>query len=107
MLHLLHVVDVGMGQFTIGQVVQLMNFKSPRQIVASQTISGVWVVDKFHLNPIPHLFYKVDVAHASVGDAPLMHPHPAGDQRVVADAIGGSVLWSQKHLKAKGGIEHN
>ena len=100
MLKLLHAVDGGLRQFTIGQVVQLMNFKSPRQIVASGTISGVWGVDKFHFKPIPQFFYKVDVTHAQVGDAPLMHPHPGGDQCFVADAIGGSVLWSQKHLKA-------
>ena len=100
MLKLVHVVDVGLGQFTIGQVVNLINFKSPQQIVASGTISGVWGVDKFHFKPIPKPFYKVDVTHAEAGDAPLMIPHPGGDQVVVADAIGSSVLWSQKHLKA-------
>jgi hypothetical protein len=98
-LDMLRVVDVGLGQFAIGQVVQLLNFKSPRQIVASGTVSGVWGVDKFHFKPIPHSFYKVDVTQVQVGDAPLMHPHPEGDQLVVADVIGGSVLWSQKHLK--------
>ena len=100
MLKMLHVVDVGLRQFTIGQVVHLMNFKSPRQVVASGTVSGVGGVDKFHFKPIPHSFYKVDVTHVQVGDAPLMHPHLGGDQLVVADVIGGSVLWSQKHLKA-------
>jgi hypothetical protein len=96
---MLCVAGVGLGQFTIGQVVQLLNFKSLRQIVASGTVSGVWGVDKFHFKPIPHSFYKVDVTQVQVGDAPLMHPHPKGDQLVVADVIGGSVLWSQKHLK--------
>jgi hypothetical protein len=98
-LDMLRVADVGLGQFNIGQVVQLLNFKSPRQIVASGTVSGVWGVDKFHFKPIPHSFYKVDVTQVQVGDAPLMHPHPEGDQLVVADVVGGSVLWSQKHLK--------
>ena len=92
MLKLLDVVDVEPGYFNIGQVVHMMNFKSPQQIVASRTISGVWGFDKFHFKPIPPFFYKVDVTHAQVGDAPLMHPHPRGDQCVVADAIGGSVL---------------
>jgi hypothetical protein len=68
--------------------------------VASGTISGVWGIDKFHFKPIPQFFYKVDVTHAKVGDAPLMHPHATGDQFCVIDAIGGSVLWSQEHLKA-------
>jgi hypothetical protein len=98
-LDMLRVADVWLGQFAIGQAVQLLNFKSPRQIVASGTVSGVWGVDKFHFKPIPHSFYKVDVTEVQVGDAPLMHPHPEGDQLVVADVIGGSVLWSQKHLK--------
>ena len=98
-LDMLRVADVGLGQFAIGQVVQLLNFKSPRQIVASGTVSGVWGVDQFHFKPIPPLFYKVDVTQVQVGDAPLMHPHPEGDQLVVADVIGGNVLWSQKHLK--------
>ena len=40
-LDMLRVADVGLGQFTIGQVVHLMNFKSPRQVVASGTVSGV------------------------------------------------------------------
>ena len=35
-------VDVGLGQFYFGQVVQLMDFKNPRTIVASGKISGVW-----------------------------------------------------------------
>ena len=77
-----------------------MNFKTPRQVVATGSISGVWGVDRFHFKAIPQGFYKVDIASAIVGDAPLMHPHPEGDQCVVADAIGGSVIWSQKHLKA-------
>ena len=98
-LDMLRVADVGLGQFGIGQVVQLLNFKSPRQIVASGTVGGVWGVDKFHFKPIPHSFYKIDVTQVQVGDAPLMHPHPKEDQLVVADVIGGSVLWSQKHLK--------
>ena len=99
-LDMLRVADVGLGQFTIGQVVHLMNFKSPRQIVASGTVSGVWGVDKFHFKPIPPSFYKVDVTQVQVGDAPLMHPHAEGDQLVVGDVIGGSVLWIQKYLKA-------
>ena len=80
MLKLLDVVDVGLGQFSIGQLVHMMNFKSPQQIVALGTISGVWGVDKFNFKPIPQFFYKVDVTHAQVGDAPLMHPHAGGDQ---------------------------
>ena len=99
-LDMLCVAGVGLGQFYVGQVVQLLNFKSPRQIVASGTVSGVWGVDKFHFKPIPHSFYKVDVTQVQVGDAPLMHPHPEGDQLVVGDVIGSSVIWSQKHLKA-------
>ena len=77
-----------------------MNFKNPRQIVAAGTVSGVWGVDAFHFKPIPRSFYKVDVTQIFVGDAPLMHPHAEGDQLVVADVIGGSVIWNQKHLRA-------
>ena len=92
--------DVGLGQFGIGQHVQMLNFKRPHQIVASGTISGVGGIDKFHFKTIPILSYKVGVTHVKVGDAPLMHPHEEGDQFFVKDAIGGSVLWSHKHLKA-------
>jgi hypothetical protein len=91
--------DVGLGQFVIGQEVHMLNFKTPHQIVASGTISGVSGIDKYHLKPIPQFFYKVDVTHVQVGDAPLMHPHAEGDQYFVKDAIGGNVLWSHKHLK--------
>ena len=79
---------------------QLLNFKHPRQIVASGIVSGVWGIDKFHFKEIPHSFYKVDVTKVQVGDAPLMHPHAEGDQFVLGDVIGGSVIWSQKLLKA-------
>ena len=89
-----YVVDVGLGQFYFGQVVQSMDFKNPRTIVASGKISGVWEVDKFHFKAIPKFFYKVDVTHA------LMHPHAGGDQFLIRDVIRGSVLWSQKHMKA-------
>ena len=89
-----------MGQLRIGQVVHMINFKKPHQIVASGTISGVWGIDKFHFKPIPQFFYKVDVIQVQVGDAPLMHPNLEGDQFLVKDTIGGSVLWSHKHLKA-------
>ena len=92
--------DFGLGQFYFGQVVQLMDFKNPRQIVASGKISGVWGVDKFHFKPIPQFFYKVDVTHARIDDAPLMYPHAGVDQFLMKDVIGGSVLWSQKHMKA-------
>ena len=92
--------DVGLGQLRIGQVVSLLNFKRPHQIVASGTISGVWGIDKFHFKPIPYFFYKVNVTQVQVGDAPLMHPHEDGDQFLLKDTIGGSVLWSHKHLKA-------
>ena len=88
-----------MGQLSIGQDVHLLNFKRPHQIVASGTISGVGGIDTFHFKPIPLFSYKVDVTHVQVGDAPLMHPHEEGDQFLVKDAIGGSVLWSYKHLK--------
>ena len=64
--------------------------------MASGIVSGVWGLDKFHFKPIPHSFYKVDVTQVQVGDAPLMK----GNQLVVADVIGGSALWNQKHLKA-------
>ena len=37
---------------------------------------------------------------ALIDDAPLMHPHEGGDQFLIIDVIGGSVLWSQKHMKA-------
>ena len=94
------VVYVGKGQFKIGQVVQMLNFKRPHQVVASGTISGVWGIDSFHFKPIPQFVYKVDVTSVQVGDAPLMHPHAAGDQFFVKDCIGGSVLWLNKHLKA-------
>lgn len=79
---------------------QLMDFKNPRKVVASGKISGVWGVDNFHFKAIPQFFYKVDVMHALIDDAPLMHPHEAGDQFLIRDVIGGSVLWSQKHMKA-------
>ena len=92
--------DVGLGQLSIGHVVKMLNFKRPHQIVASGAISGVWGIDKFHFKPIPEFYYKVDVTHVQVGDAPLMHPHVEGDQFFVKDAIGGSVLWCHKHLKA-------
>ena len=49
-------------------------------------------LDKFHFKPIPQIFYKVDVTHAQVGDAPLMHPHPGGDQFSITNVIGCSVL---------------
>ena len=91
---------IGLGQFYFGQEVELMNFKNPREIVASGKISGVWGVDKFHFKPIPQFFYKVDVTHALIADAPLMHPHEKGDQFLVRDVVGGSVLWSQKFMKA-------
>jgi hypothetical protein len=94
------VVEVGLGQFHFGQDVELMNFKNAREIVASGKISGVWGVDKFHFKPIPQFFYKVDVTHALIPDAPLMHPHEAGDQFLVKDVVGSSVLWSQKHMKS-------
>ncbi len=77
-----------------------MDFKNPRTIVASGKISGVWGVDKFHFKAIPPFFYKVDVTHALIGDAPLMLPHEEGDQFLIRDVIGGSVLWSQQHMKA-------
>jgi len=40
-----------------------------------------------------HMLFKV-------GNAPLMHSHVEGDQFLINDVISGSVLWSQKHLKA-------
>ena len=95
-----YVVDVGLGQLYFGHVVQLMDFKNPRTIVASGKISGVWGVDKFRFKAIPQFFYKVDVTHVLIDDAPLMHPHAGGDQFLIKDVIGGSVLWSQKHMKA-------
>ena len=88
----MYAADAGVGQFTIGQIVQLMSMKNPRQIVASGKISGVWGTDKFHFKPIPKFFYKVDVTHVEIGDAPLMHPHAGGDQFLIQDVIGGSVL---------------
>ena len=99
-LKLLDVVDVGLGQFSIGQVVHMLNFKRPHQIVAFGTIIGVWGIDKIPFQTIPQFSHKVDVTHVQVGDAPLMHPHAEGDQFFVKGAIGGSVLWSHKHLKA-------
>ena len=57
-------------------------------------------VDKFCFKPILQFFYKVDVTHGRIDYAPLMHPHARGDQFLVKDVIGGSVLWSQKHIKA-------
>ena len=96
----MYVVDVGLGQFYFGHVVQLMDFKIPRPIVTSGKIIGVWGVDKFHFKAIPQFFYKVDVTHALIDDAPLMHPHEGGDQFLIRNVIGGSVLWSQKHMKA-------
>ena len=98
--YIMYVVDVGLGQFHFGQVVQLLDFKNPRTIVASGKISGVWGVDKFHFKAIPPFFYKVDVTHALIGDAPLMLLHEEGDQFLIRDVIGGSVLWSQQHMKA-------
>ena len=97
----MYVVDVGLGQFYFGQVVQLMDFKNPRTIVASGKISGVWGVDKFHFKAILQFFYKVDIiTHALIDNAPLMHPHAGGDQFLIRDVVGGSVLWSQQHMKA-------
>ena len=95
-----YVVDVGLGQLYFGQVVQLMDFKNPHTIVASGKISGVWGVDKFHFKAIRQFLYKVDVTHPLIDDAPLMHPHAGGDQFLIRDVIGGSVLWSQKHMEA-------
>ena len=92
--------DIGLWQFYFGQVVQLMDFKNPGTIVASGKISGVWGVDRFHFKAIPQFFYKVDVTQAIKDDAPLMHPHEGGDQFLIRDVIGGSALWSQKHMKA-------
>ena len=100
LLDVMDVGDVGLGQFRVGQDVHMLNFKRPHQIVASGTISGVTGIDKFHFKPIPQFYYKVDVTHVQVGDAPLMHPHAEGDQFLVKDAIGGSVIWRDKHLKA-------
>jgi hypothetical protein len=57
-------------------------------------------VDKFHFKPIPQFYYKVDVTHAQTPDAPLMHPHLEGDQFLVKDVVGGSVLWNQKHMRS-------
>ena len=96
----MYVVGVGLGQFHFGQNVQLMDFKNPRMVVVSGKISGVWGVHKFHVKAIPQFFYKVDITHALIDDAPLMHPHEGGDQFLIIDVIGGSVLWSQKHMKA-------
>ena len=95
------VFHVGLGQFVIGQEVHILDFKTPHQIVASGTISGVSGIDKFHLRSIPPFFYKIDVTHVHIGDAPLMHPHEGGDQFCVRDAVGGNLLWSHKHLKGK------
>ena len=50
MLKLLDVVDVGLGQFSIDQVVHTMNFKNPQQIMASRTINGVWGLINFISN---------------------------------------------------------
>ena len=86
--------DVGLGQLYFGHVVQLMDFKNPRTIVASSKISGVWGVDKFHFKAISQFFYKVGVTHALIEDAPLMHPHARGNQFFRRDVIGVSVLWS-------------
>lgn len=95
-----YVMGVGLGQFYFGQVVQLMDVRNPRAIVASGKISGVWGVDKFHFKEIPQFCYKVDITHTLIDDAPLMHPHAGGDQFLIRDVIGGSVLWNQKHMKA-------
>lgn len=78
-----YVVDVGLEQFYFGRVVQLMDFKNPRQIVVSSKMSGVWEVDKFHLKPIFQIFYNLDVTHAQIDDVPLMHPYARGDQFLV------------------------
>ena len=86
-------------QFYFGQDVELLNYKSSREIVACGKISGVWGVDKFHFKPIPQFLYKVDVSHAVIGDARLPHPHEEGDQFLVRDVVGGSALWSQNHMK--------
>ena len=96
----MYVVDVGLGQFYFGHVVQLMDFKNLRKIVVSCKISGVWGVDKFHFKPIPQIFNKVDVTHAQIDDAPLIHPHAGENQFLVKDVIGGSVSWSHKYIKA-------
>ena len=71
-----------------------MNFKNPPQTVASSKISGIWGVDKFHFRSIIQFFYKVYITHAQINDTPLMHRHAEGDQFLVKDVIGGSVLWS-------------
>ena len=86
---------LGWGSSTL----QLMDFKNPRTVVASGKINGVWGVDKCHFKAIPQFFYKVDVTHALIDDVPLLHPHEGGDQYLIRDVIGGSVLWSQKHMK--------
>ena len=89
---------LGWGSFTLDKNV-LMDFPNPRTVVASGKISGVWGVNKFHFKAIPPFFYKMDVAHALIDDAPLMHPHEGGDQFLIRDVVGGSVLWSQQHMK--------
>ena len=88
--------DVGLGQFYFAAD-GFQESAHDNRIIQDKWCLGV---DKFHFKAIPPFFYKVDVTQALIDDAPLMLPHEEGDQFFIRDVIGGSVLWSQQHMKA-------
>jgi hypothetical protein len=86
-------------KFSMGQEVWLMNPRSYRQKVATDTISNFGGEHKFHFTPIPETWFKVDVRVALVGDVALMFPNEDTEQMKVKDVVGSSVIWGSLYIK--------
>lgn len=88
-------------QFVIGQRVSLLNPSSPRQVVASGTITAVGGgvgPQMYHGQPIPEGWYRLDIAHAPGFFVDLMHPNPNGDEYKLKDIVGASTIWEEQYI---------